>query len=102
MSNPKTLVSFDFYTLRLDRAKGFFTGAVRTAKKGENKGLEKVYEKKEALLLDTNNIIGKTSDASVQNYIEVDSKVCVTKCFLFFTGPLTQILVVFYSSFFFL
>lgn len=50
------------------------TGAVHFAK--GDQGLEKVYEKKESLLLDTNNVIGKTSNTSVQNYIEVDSKVC--------------------------
>lgn len=51
-----------------------FTGAVRSAK--EDKGLEQVYVKKESLLLDTNNVIGKTANTSVQNYIEVDNKVC--------------------------
>jgi NADH dehydrogenase (ubiquinone) Fe-S protein 4 len=53
--------------------RGLFTGAVQLAK--EDKGLEQVYTKKESLLLDTNNVIGKTSNTSVQNYIEVDSKV---------------------------
>lgn len=52
---------------------GLFTGTVQSAK--EDKGLEKVYAKKEVLLLDTNNIIGKTPNTSIQNYIEVDSKV---------------------------
>ncbi|CAI6349993.1 unnamed protein product [Macrosiphum euphorbiae] len=54
-------------------SRGLFTGAVQLAK--EDKGLEQVYTKKESLLLDTNNVIGKTSNTSVQNYIEVDNKV---------------------------
>jgi len=58
--------------------RGLFTGAVQLAK--EDKGLEQVYAKKESLLLDTNNVIGKTSNTSVQNYIEVDNKVC-TQCY---------------------
>lgn len=53
--------------------RGLFTGAVRSAK--EDKGLEQVYAKKESLLLDTNNVIGKSANTSVQNYIEVDNKV---------------------------
>ncbi|KAL4131456.1 hypothetical protein QTP88_008767 [Uroleucon formosanum] len=53
--------------------RGLFTGAVQLAK--EDKELKEVYAKKESLLLDTNNVIGKSSNTSVQNYIEVDSKV---------------------------
>lgn len=65
---------------KLHRAtRGLFTGAVRLAK--EDKGLEQVYTKKESLLLDTNNVIGKTPNTSVQNYIEVDSKVCDSKLY---------------------
>lgn len=56
------------------RSKGVFTGVVRSAK--EEKGLEKVYARKESLLLNTDNVIGRTSDSSIQTYIEVDNKVC--------------------------
>jgi hypothetical protein len=50
------------------------TGTLHLAK--SDRGLEKIYDKKESLPLETNIVIGKTSDTSVQNYIEVDSKVC--------------------------
>lgn len=53
------------------------TGAVHFTKGDQS--LEKVYDKKESLLLETNSVIGKTSDTSIQNYIEVDSKVCYIK-----------------------
>lgn len=62
---------------------GLFTGAVQSAKEG--KGLEKIYAKKESLLLDANNIIGKTSNTSIQNYIEVDNQVRYTRVFCFRT-----------------
>lgn len=66
--------------LKLYRAtRGLFTGAVQLAK--EDKELKEVYAKKESLLLDTNNVIGKSSNTSVQNYIEVDSKVCNSKLY---------------------
>jgi len=57
-------------------SRGLFAGVVLSAKR--NDGLEKVYEKKESLLLDANNVMGKTSDTSVQNYIEVDDKVVLS------------------------
>ncbi|XP_025409783.1 NADH dehydrogenase [ubiquinone] iron-sulfur protein 4, mitochondrial [Sipha flava] len=53
--------------------KGLMTGTLHLAK--SDRGLEKIYDKKESLPLETNIVIGKTSDTSVQNYIEVDSKV---------------------------
>lgn len=56
-------------------SQGLFTGAARSAKGGGDKRLENVYAKKEPSLLDTNNVIGKTADTSVQNYIEVNDKV---------------------------
>lgn len=66
--------------LKLYRAtRGLFTAAVQLAK--EDKELKEVYAKKESLLLDTNNVIGKSSNTSVQNYIEVDSKVCNSKLY---------------------
>lgn len=48
--------------------------------------LERVYVKKEMLLMDANNVIGKTSDTSVQNYIEVDGKVRWARFGFFFFG----------------
>lgn len=64
-----------FFSVK-NSSQGLFTGAARSAKGGDGDNrLEKVYAKKESLLLDTNNVIGKTADTSVQNYIEVDDKV---------------------------
>lgn len=65
-----------FFSLS-NSSQGLFTEAARSAKGGGggDKRLENVYAKKESPLLDTNNIIGKTADTSVQNYIEVNDKV---------------------------
>jgi len=54
-------------------ARGLFGGVARSAK--EDRSVKTVDAKKEPLLLDTDNVIGKTADTSVQSYIEVDSKV---------------------------
>lgn len=79
VDRPRTCFAVDwlpfffFFKSPRNRARGIFTGVARSAR-GE-KGLEKVYARKESPLLDTNNVIGKTADTSVQTYIEVDDKV---------------------------